>query len=113
MTLYEFIQNIIWLAPILILAATFTYLLRFKWYWRLVVIVLLGWVVVAGSTMLFWSYSFHYAPTDEIKMDLALRDGAPKVFATLFGWVYAFVLLVFFEAIRFICLGLRTVIRRC
>lgn len=108
MSLYELIQNSVRLAPIMILLPTFLYLLRFKWYKRFGVIFVLSWVVFATSTLLFWSYSIDYAPTQEIKVDLAQRDGAPRVFGTLFGWAYGLVLLFVFEAARLIYIGLNS-----
>ncbi|TLM72660.1 hypothetical protein ACONUD_07500 [Microbulbifer harenosus] len=106
---YEFIQNMIRLIPVIMLLPSFLALLRFKWYLRLGAMFFLGWIVVAGSTLLFWEYSIMYAPNEEIKMDLAQRDGAPKVFGTLFGWVYGLIILFIFELTRLIYLGVRKV----
>ncbi|MBQ4812482.1 hypothetical protein J8M20_14085 [Pseudoalteromonas luteoviolacea] len=63
-------------------------------------IVLLGWGVIAGSTLLFWWYSIEFAPTEEIRLNLAKKDGAPKVVGTLFGWVFALIIYGFMEFIR-------------
>lgn len=108
MNLYELIQNMIRLAPIIILLPTFLFLLRFKWYQRFGLMFVLGWAVFAGSTLLFWSYSINYAPTQEIMTDLAQRDGAPRVFGTLFGWAFGLILLFLFEATRLIYIGLNS-----
>jgi hypothetical protein len=108
MSLYELIQNMIRLAPIMILLPTFLYLLKFKWYQRFGVMFALGWVVFAASTLLFWTYSINYAPTQDLMVDLAQRDGAPRVFGTLFGWVFGLVLLFVFEATRLIYIGLNS-----
>jgi len=104
---YEFIQNMIRLIPVIILLPSFLVILRFKWYLRLGMMFFLGWMVVAGATLLFWEYSITYAPSEEIKMDLAQRDGAPKVFGTLFGWAYGLIILFIFELNRLIYLGVR------
>ena len=39
-------------------------------------------------------------------IDLAQRDGASRVFGTLFGWAFGLVLLFIFELSRLIYLGL-------
>lgn len=110
MSLYEIIQNIIRLLPIILLLPTFIFLLRFKWYQRLAFMFLLGWAVIAGSTLLFWGYSINYAPSQEVATDLAQRDGAPKLFGTLFGWAFGLALLSVFEATRLIYIGLSSFI---
>ena len=112
MSLYELIQNMIRLAPIVVLLVSFLYLLRFKWYQRLGVMFILGWVVIAVSTIAFWSYSINYAPTQEIMADLAKRDGAPRLFGTLFGWVFGLIFLFVFEAIRLICIAFYSLVHR-
>ena len=112
MSLYELIQNAIRLFPIIILLPTFLYLLRFKWYQRLGAMFILGWVVIAVSTLAFWSYSINYAPTQEIMADLAERDGAPRVFGTLFGWAFGLIFLVLFEVVRSIYIAFNRLARR-
>ena len=112
MSLYELIQNAIRVSPIIILLPTFLYLLRFKWYQRLGAMIILGWLVIAVSTLVFWSYSINYAPTQEIITDLAQRDGAPRVFGTLFGWVIGLIFLVVFEVIRLIYIAFNRLARR-
>lgn len=47
----------------------------------------------------FWSYSFNYAPTEEIKHQVAMKDGAPVVFSLFFGWAYAFGIMIIYDII--------------
>lgn len=101
MSAYEIIQNTIRLAPLVILLLAFIFLHRFKWYQRLGVMFFLGWAVIAASTLLFWSYSISYAPDQGTAMTLAQKDGAPRLFVTLFGWGFGLVFLLILEAMRF------------
>ncbi|QFT54453.1 hypothetical protein FIU95_07790 [Microbulbifer sp. THAF38] len=112
MSLYELIQNTIRVVPVVVLLPAFLYLLRLKWYQRFGVMFVLGWVVFAASTLLFWSYSINYAPTQETMTDLAQRDGAPRLFGTLFGWAFGLILLFIFEATRLIYIGFNPLISR-
>jgi hypothetical protein len=106
MSLYEIIQNIIRLSPIILLLPAFMFFLRFKWYQRLGFMFVLGWLVIAGSTLLFWGFSISYAPSQEIAIELALRDGAPRLFGTLFGWAFGLAILFIFEVTRLSYIGL-------
>ena len=112
MSLYEFIQNLIRLSPIFIMLPSFIFLLRLQWYKRFGIMFLLGWLVFAASTLLFWSYSINNAPNEEIMIDLAQRDGASRVFGTLFGWAFGLVLLFIFELSRLFYLGLISTINK-
>jgi hypothetical protein len=50
--------------------------------------------------LLFWSFSINYAPSQEVAIDLAQRDGAPRLFGTLFGWAFGLAILFIFEVAR-------------
>ena len=100
MSQYEIIQNLIRLMPILLILCIFVLLIRHRWYWRLSIIAVSGWLIVASSTMLYWWYAIEYAPSQEIQFELAKKDGAPRLFGTLFGWAFALVYLAVLELIH-------------
>jgi len=97
MSKYELAQTFIRAMPLLILLPAYIFLLRTKWYWRFCAMFVLAWVVIAISTLLFWQYSIEYAPTEEIRTGLAMKDGGPLLFGTMFGWAFGLVYLVVFE----------------
>ena len=47
--MYELIQNVIRILPMLLLTVLFIYMLRFKWYARLISVVLVGWGILILS----------------------------------------------------------------
>jgi len=96
---YEIIKVILRLLPIFSIFIVFILVRNLKWYYRYMIAVLLGWIIVFGSVVLFWDYSFNYAPTQEIQHQVAMKDGAPIAFSSLFGWIYAFILIFIFDMI--------------
>ncbi len=56
-----------------------------------------GWGLFLAISLVFWSYAIDNAPNQTIAMDLAERDGAPKTFALLFGWLYSLILLLILD----------------
>ena len=99
-SMYDLLQNIIRITPLLILVGLFVGLNGKKWYWRSFFVVVVGWLVFAISTNVYWWYAFQYAPNDEVRSSVALKDGAPRVFVALFGWAFALVFLIVAELIR-------------
>jgi len=96
---YEIIKVILRLLPIFSIFIIFIFVRNLKWYYRYVIAVLLGWIIVFGSVVLFWNYSFHYAPSPEIQQQVAMKDGAPIAFSFVFGWIYAFILIFIMDAL--------------
>ncbi|MDQ7049939.1 MAG: hypothetical protein Q9M92_10530 [Enterobacterales bacterium] len=100
MNTYEIIQNMIRLIPLAVLLPLFIYLLHLKWFARFGVMFVVGWLIVAISTLIFWKYSIDYAPNEEVLSRLTEKDGAPKLFGTLFGGVFGLMYFVVFEIVR-------------
>ena len=98
--MYDLLQNVIRISPILVLLGIFVCLNRKKWYWRSFIIVVVGWIVFAVSTNVYWWYAFEFASNEEVREHIALKDGAPRVFVALFGWAFALVFLIVAELIR-------------
>jgi len=97
---YETIKTALGWLPILSIFMVFIFVRNLKWQYRYLIAVLLGWAIVFISTKLILDYSFHYAPTQEIALDVAMSDGAPVAFSSIFGWVYALILMLIFDAIH-------------
>jgi TRAP-type C4-dicarboxylate transport system permease small subunit len=54
--------------------------------YRYTLMLFFGWIILyAGLQLLLW-FAFHFAPTDAIKEEMALSDGASGAFVLLFGW---------------------------
>lgn len=96
---YEIITTILAVLPILSLLIIFMFVKNLKWTYRYPIVVIGGWVIVFLSTILFWHYSFNYAPTKEIQQQIAMSDGAPVAFSYIFGWVYALILMLIMDSI--------------
>jgi len=94
---YELLKTLIWTLPWTVMVLVFIFLARARWYKRVPVLFLVGWGIVALSTMLFWEYSFDFAPNEEIRTQVGMKDSAPRAFGTLFGWVYGLVILSLLE----------------
>ena len=97
---YEIIKTILRLLPILSIYIVFIFVRNLKWQYRYSIVTIVGWVIVFISTKLIWDYSFHYAPTQEISHEVAMDDGAPIAFSSIFGWVYALILMLIFDTIH-------------
>lgn len=96
---YEIIKTILRLLPPVLIFIVFIFVKNKNWYFRYPTVILLGWVIVSLSANFFWSYSFDYAPTEEIKHQVGMKDGAPLLTSLLFGWIYAFVLMIVYDII--------------
>ena len=96
---YEIIKTILRLLPITLIFIVFIFVKNKNWYFRYPIVILLGWVIVFLSVQFFWSYSFNYAPTEEIKHQVGMKDGAPAVGSLFFGWIYALVLMIAYDII--------------
>ncbi len=97
---YEIIKTILRLLPILSIFIVFIFVRNLKWYYRYLITVLLGWIIVFVSVALFWDYSFNYAPTQEIRHQVGMKDGAPVAFSSIFGWVYALILMLIMDGVH-------------
>jgi len=97
---YEIITTIPAILPILSILIIFMFVKNLKWTYRYPIVVIGGWVIVFLSTILFWHYSFNYAPTKEIQQQVAMSDGAPVAFSYIFGWVYALLLMVVMDVLH-------------
>ncbi|WGL15188.1 hypothetical protein PVT68_10420 [Microbulbifer bruguierae] len=109
MSLYELTRSAISLAPAMVLAISFIFLRQYTWYFRLGLLFFGGWILIAGSTYIFWTYSINYAPDQEILAELSRRDGAPRLLGVLFGWAYAIVVYFILESFRLLFIGLRSI----
>ena len=103
--MYELIQNVIRILPMLILTALFIYMLRVKWYVRFISVVLVGWGALVISVCLYWWYAFNFAPTPEIQNEIALKDSGPMAAVYVLGWAYS---LVFYFVLELAALLIRT-----
>ena len=103
--MYELIQNVIRIFPMLILTALFIYMLRVKWYVRFISVVLVGWGALVISVCLYWWYAFNFAPTPEIQNEIALKDSGPMAAVYVLGWAYS---LVFYFVLELAALLIRT-----
>lgn len=97
---YETIKTALGWLPILSIFMVFIFARNLKWQYRYPITVILGWGIVFVSTVLIWDYSFNCAPTQEIAHEVAMSDGAPVAFSYVFGWVYALILMLIFDAIH-------------
>jgi len=98
--MYDLLQNIIRISPFFIMAGLFVGLNGKEWYWRSFFVIAVGWLVFAVSVNVYWWYAFQYAPNEEVRSSVALKDGAPRVFGMLFGWVFSLAFLLVAELIR-------------
>jgi len=94
---YEAIQTVIRVTPIIGLGFLFIMLRAKKRTIRIPLLFVVGWALVAFSTNLFWRYSLDHAQSQEVYAELASKDGAPRLFGTLFGWVYAMGYIALYE----------------
>ncbi len=95
--MYELIQNVIRILPMLILTVLFIYMLHVKWYIRFISVVLVGWGILVIFVCLYWWYAFNFAPTPEIQNEIALKDSGPSVAVYVLGWAYSLVFYLFLE----------------
>ena len=102
--MYDLLQNVIRISPLLVLIILFVRLNGKKWYWRSFFVVVVGWGAFAISTNVYWWYSFNYAPNEYVRTYVALKDGAPRIFGTFFGWAIALVFLFVAEIVRAIAI---------
>ena len=93
--MYGIIKTIITLLPLLVVSITYIYLLDRSIKFRFSVVFLVGWLSVVTSTFTLMSYSFNYAPSEAVQVEVANSDGAALVFSLFFGWVYSSVLYAF------------------
>jgi len=105
---FETIQDLIRIAPIGVLLALYAWLLRYRALIRFGTFLILGWLIVAAATQVFWGYSTHHAPTEDIYTYYALKDGAPRTASIMFGWLYA---LGLFSILEFMRLLVRTTLK--
>ncbi|WP_158643618.1 hypothetical protein [Ketobacter alkanivorans] len=112
MNQYEFVQEAILCIPLAVLAVVFVKTLHISWYFRAIIMIMVGWGMIAGAVNLYWEYSINFAPTDEMAMEHALKDGAPRVFGTFFGWMYGIVLYCVFELIRLIWVLTKVIVNK-
>lgn len=89
--MYELIQNVIRTLPMLLLTVLFIYMLRFKWYARLISVVFVGWGVLILFVHLYWWYAFNFAPTPEVQNEIALKDSGPSSAVYIIGWAYSLI----------------------
>ena len=112
MSQYEFVQEAILYIPLAVLAVVFVKTLQIAWYFRAIIVIMVGWGVIAGAVNLYGEYSINFAPTEEVAMEHALNDGAPRVFGTFFGWMYGIVLYCVFEFIRLLCVLTNVIVNK-
>ena len=84
-------------APLLIFIAGWWFLKDRRFFLRYPAMVFGGWAMFLIFSLIYWPYAIQNAPSQDIAMALAERDGAPKVFALYFGWLYSFVLLLILD----------------
>ncbi len=97
---YEIIRTALRLLPIVSILIVFVFVKNLKWYYRYLITVLLGWIIVFVSVALFWDYSFNYAPTQEMQHQAGMEDGAKIASSFMFGWVYALILMLIFDIVH-------------
>ena len=97
---YELITNAIRLAPLLIMILVGLSLFKEKAAIRVPVIFLTGWIVMIAITFVYWHYAIEYAPSEEIRYELTLKDGGAKTGSLFFGWIYSLIFVLLFEVVR-------------
>ena len=97
---YELIKSLIRLIPLISIFGMSCFMLRFKWFYRLPIVFLAGWLIIIFTTQMFWDYSFDYAPTEEIMAEVGSKDGGARVGSIIIGWVYAIVIMLSFELVK-------------
>jgi|GEM_PF-1931160 len=97
---YELITNAIRLAPLLIIILVGLSLIKKKAVIRVPAIFLVGWIVMIVFTFVYWHYAIEYAPSEELKYELTLKDGGAKTGSLFFGWIYSLAFILIFEVIR-------------
>lgn len=100
MSNYELITNAIRLAPLLIMILVGLSLIKKKAVFRVPVIFLAGWLVMIAITFVYWHYAIEYAPSEEIRYELTLKDGGAKTGSLFFGWFYSLIFVLIFEVVR-------------
>jgi len=101
MSEYDIICNLLRIAPLVIIQALLLLLRRRAFYIRYPLVLLIGWLVIGASTVMYWDYAHEHAPTEELRMEIGRKDGAPRIFGVVFGWVFALFFMVISEGIRF------------
>lgn len=110
--MYELIQSIIRILPILVLAAIFIYLLRVKWYVRSIFMVLIGWGTLVIFVHIYWWYAFKFAPTPELQNEIALKDSGPLSATYIIGWAYSLVFYFFLELVALLTKTTKRIFKR-
>ena len=93
------IVTLLWLPFAIVLGLTIA-CRRQRWWVRYSIVLGVGWVVLVLFTHLYWEFAIDYAPTEELQEDLMRRDGGPRLFAFLFGWLFAGLLMAPIEIAR-------------
>lgn len=110
--MYELIQNVIRTLPMLLLTVLFIYMLRFKWYARLISVVLVGWGVLILFVYLYWWYAFNFAPTPEVQNEIALKDSGPSSAVYIIGWAYSLIFYFVLELAAILIKSTRQIFKR-
>jgi hypothetical protein len=100
--MYEFIQNAIRIFPIITILVVFIFAIRFNWYFRLIYVVLMGWIILIVVVHLYWWHAFEFAPTLDIQNEIASKDTGPISVIYIIGWVYSLVMYWLLELIVFL-----------
>ena len=101
MTVYDLSRYAIELAPLILVPALMYAFRRLPKVIRLTAVVLLGWLGLFLLVEWYWSFSINHAPNQRVAEDLAMSDGAPMTFASVFGWLYVVVYIAIIESGRF------------
>lgn len=105
-TWIQFVLQFGWLVSVPVMMLTVRTLRR---RWRLPLEVLAAWALLIVFALSYWDFSVAYAPTEDMRADLASRDDGPRSGAVLFGWVWAAPYVLLLEGLF---AGVRAVARR-
>jgi hypothetical protein len=90
------------LIPLLLLITLYFIVKNMTPLYRYTLMLFFGWIILfSGVQLLLW-FAFDYAPTDAVKEELTLHDGASGIFVMLFGWSVPLVLTLLLDLVRLV-----------
>jgi hypothetical protein len=97
---YDKFCTLLTLLPFLLIITLYFIVKNMTPLYRYTLMLFFGWIILfSGVQLLLW-FAFDYAPTDAIKEELTLHDGASGIFVMLFGWSAPLVLTLLLDLVR-------------
>jgi len=97
---YEAVSILLLFVPFALITILYFFLRNLRLSHRYTLMLFFGWIILFLDVQLLSWFAFYYAPTDTMKEEITLHDGASGVFVLLFGWSVPLVLTIILDFVH-------------